>query len=150
MIRIARSLLERIEGAAEVAYPDECCGLLVGRRGAADEFLVTRVAESANVTAGDKRTSFEVDPRTRLALMKEFRGRDDDVVGLYHSHPDHSAEPSARDLDRVFEPDLVWLITAVAQGRAVETLAHVFEPDGPRFRAVTLRATAEDRDGPPS
>ena len=150
MIRIARFLLARIERAAEAAYPGECCGLLVGRRGAADDTLVTRVAESTNVTTGDARTSFEVDPRTRLALMKEFRGRDDDIVGLYHSHPDHSAAPSARDLDRVFEPDLVWLITAVAEGRAVETRAHVFEPDGPRFRAVALCATAEDGDGPRS
>ena len=142
MIRIARSLLERIERAAEASYPDECCGLLAGRHGAADDILVTRVAESVNLTGGNARMSFEVDSRVRLNLMKELRGGDDDVVGLYHSHPDHSAEPSARDLDRVFEPDLIWLITAVAQGRAVETRAHVFEPEGPRFRAVALRATA--------
>jgi proteasome lid subunit RPN8/RPN11 len=147
VIQIARSFLERIERAAEVAYPEECCGLLVGRRGAADDILVTRVAESANVTTGDARTSFEVDPRVLLALMKEFRGRDDDIVGLYHSHPDHSAEPSARDLDRVFEPDLVWLITAVAQGRSVETRAHVYEPEGPHFRAVALRATMGEEGG---
>jgi proteasome lid subunit RPN8/RPN11 len=139
MIFIARADLKAICDAAETAYPRECCGLLVGRRKGADEVRVTRVCPSANVTATDARDSFEVSPQLRFDVMRELGDGPECIVGHYHSHPDHPAQPSVRDLERAWEPDLVWLIVAVLGGQAIHATAHVLDVEGRQFREVPLR-----------
>jgi [CysO sulfur-carrier protein]-S-L-cysteine hydrolase len=111
-----------IVAAAEAAYPRECCGLLAGRT-TPGGILVTRVVASRNTADGDQRDRFEVDPQVRFDLMRALEGSDERLVGHYHSHPDHPAIPSATDRRMAHEPDLVWLITAVAAGRATATRA---------------------------
>lgn len=88
-----------------------------------------------------RRDRFEVDPELRLVIQRELEGTGERIVGVYHSHPDHSAQPSAFDLESVWEPEFVWVITAVEKGQAVHTTAHVVDPDGRQFRQVTLRTT---------
>lgn len=129
MIRIAATELAQVVAAAEAAYPQECCGLLSGRSqgaGAAREITVTAVYPSPNL-APEPRRNFEIDPALRLRLQRELRDRGDSVVGLYHSHPDGRAQPSPTDLDRAWETDLAWLITAVHGGSAILTAAHVLD-----------------------
>ena len=139
MIGLPRPLLRRIRAAAEEAYPAECCGLLVGRRDGQGGVEVTAIEPSPNVAAsGNDR--FEVDPRVRLDVMRALEGGPEDIIGHYHSHPDHPAEPSARDLEMAFEPDLVWVIAAVVGGRATEVRAHVIDTSGDRFRELEVRA----------
>jgi len=118
---IPSALIAAIERAAEDAYPEESCGLLAGRFDSGGRLVVTRVRASANLAAGDRRAAFEVDPAVRFALMREIADTGETIVGHYHSHPDHPAEPSARDLAMAFEPELIWLITRVAAGRAEES-----------------------------
>lgn len=141
MIFIPPSLLKQVVDAAEAAYPDECCGLLVGRLEAPGNLLVTRVEPSTNLTEGGAHDSFEVDPRLRLELMRSLRGSGEAIVGLYHSHPDHPALPSARDLERAWEPELAWLITTVVEGQATLTTAHVLDAEGRQFRGAGLATT---------
>ena len=141
MIFVAADLVRSIEGAAETAYPDECCGLLVGW---GDDprhdgnVVVTRVEPSANVAEGGTADRFEVDPRLRLRLMRELGNGPLRIVGHYHSHPDHLARPSRRDSDMAWEPDLVWVITSVKKGRAIATTAHIADPRSGGFRELTL------------
>ena len=138
MILFPRPLLKRIVDAAEAAWPGESCGLLVGRAVAAADIAVTAVEASTNVApgAGDR---FEVDPQVRFDLMRRLDGGPDRIVGHYHSHPGHPAQPSDRDLKMAWEPDLVWVITAVEDGQAIHTTAHVLDGDGRQFRQVGLR-----------
>lgn len=150
MIRIAAEQLAQVVAAAEAAYPQECCGLLSGRAqgsGAARAITVTAVHPSPNL-ASEPQRSFEIDPALRLRLQRDLRDRGDRVVGLYHSHPDGRAQPSSTDLDRAWETDLAWLITAVQGGRAILTAAHVLEV-GPQvsFRHVPL--VTADWQAPP-
>jgi len=129
MIRIVAAELARLVAAAEAAYPDECCGLLAGHAdgaGPARAITVTAVYPSRNLAA-EPRRHFEIDPALRLRLQRELRGGSDQVVGLYHSHPDGRAQPSPTDLDRAWEADLAWLVTAVQGGRAILTAAHVLD-----------------------
>ncbi len=133
--------LNQIADAAEAAYPEECCGLLIGE-GGAGSWRLGRVVASANVAEGDRRRIFEVDPRLLLTLQRELRGTAQRVIGVYHSHPDGPPEPSAADLDRAWEPGLVWLITSVRDGRAAGTAAHVLAEDGARFDEVVLEQVA--------
>ncbi|MCE2481614.1 MAG: M67 family metallopeptidase [Alphaproteobacteria bacterium] len=126
MIAIDPPVLEAIVAAAEASYPDEACGLLVGRWSAAGHCRLHRAVASANL-APDPSVAFEIDPALRLDLQRRLRGGGQRVVGLYHSHPDGPARPSARDLARAWEPGLLWLILSVPAGEAVLTGAHLVE-----------------------
>ncbi len=141
-VLLSRAALQCIETQAEAAYPQECCGLLVGTRNAA-LITISRAEASANVageTAGvDTRRRFEVDPRLRLALVRELEESGETIVGLYHSHPNHPAGPSRHDRHSIWEPELLWLITAVENGEAGVTTAHLPDPDARDFHALKLR-----------
>ena len=119
-IVLGASQRAQIVAIAERAYPEECCGLLVGRDAADGRIVVTRIVESRNVRTDRARDRFEIDPQVRITIEREWRASAERVVGHYHSHPDHPARPSATDLELAFEPSLVWLIVGVADGRVGE------------------------------
>lgn len=143
MLVLTQAKLRDIAVEAESAYPDECCGLLVGRRDGS-ETVVTRVVPSPNLASDEtgkprRRDRFEVDPEIRLHVMRGCEGTDQDIVGHYHSHPDHPPRPSEHDLEMALEPELIWLIVAVEKGRAGEAAAHEFDDRAHAFREVPLR-----------
>lgn len=113
---------------AETAYPNEACGLLVGERKRMGVLAVTRAVESRNLARGNRRDSFEVDPALRFGLERELRGTREAIIGHYHSHPDHPARPSPRDIAQAYEPDFAWLIVGVEKGEASACAA--FQLDG--------------------
>lgn len=138
MIRLNRALLDALAREAATAYPNECCGLLVGRKDGMD-WLTEEVVPSANLS-DDPATSFEVDTALRLRLQKELRGSARRVIGHYHSHPDGAAEPSARDRARAWEADMVWLIVAVEAGVPGAIEAYLFEGDETGFSRLAIEA----------
>ena len=143
-VRLLPAQLHAIERAAEAAYPEEACGLLVGRAEPGGAWQVRAVEASANVAEPPRTRRFEVDPKLRLRLERELRESPDSVVGVYHSHPNGSAAPSETDISMIFEPDMVWLITAVADGRAGATMAYKPTEDGAAFRPLGLDLGGED------
>jgi proteasome lid subunit RPN8/RPN11 len=132
-------LLETMTDAAENSYPDEACGLLVGTVKPNGVVLVSSIEPAPNVATGSRSDRFEVDPRVRFALMRRLRGGAECLIGHYHSHPDHPALPSRRDLEMAFEPDFIWLIISVIKGRAANTTAHIPDPAAGGFRRIDLR-----------
>lgn len=142
MIVLTRAHLRQIADLAEQAYPAECCGLLLGARAANGDLVVSRVAPSRNLGKAPGR--FEIDPQLWVDLTRAHRGGPNKVVGLYHSHPDAPAQPSAIDLEAAWGEDLVWLIVAVAGGgegppQAIHTTAHLLDHGGRQFRQIPLR-----------
>lgn len=71
----------------------------------------------ADNIAGDRRARFEVDPRLLLRLHRTLRDGGTGLVGVWHSHPDGPAVPSATDRAMAWDDTLVWVITPVAHGR---------------------------------
>ena len=138
LVRIAHGLLDAIHAEARAAYPGECCGLLAGRKGADGALTVTRVVTSPNVALPPAPDRFEVDPQVRLRLMRELAETSESVIGHYHSHPDHPAEPSDTDIDMAFEPDLVWMIVAVKNGTPEDTRAWRVERETRAVKALEL------------
>lgn len=130
--------MKRIADQAEAAYPGEACGLLLGFHRTCGDIEVIRVAESENMASPGRNDRFEVDPELRLSLMREVRGTGCAIVGHYHSHPNGLAQPSATDLAMAYEPELVWLITAVIGGQAVQSTAHLLSPGGTQFDDIGL------------
>ena len=108
---LADDLSRTIRDHAARAYPHECCGLLTGRLDT-DAATITAVHPSDNVTQGDPTRGFEVDPKLRFDVMRASEAQADgtEIIGHYHSHPDHPAEPSKTDLAMVYEPAFIWLI----------------------------------------
>lgn len=143
MIVLQPGHMKQIIDRAEAAYPAECCGLLVGLEpdAGSDAWRVTRVEPSDNLASKGRNDRFEVDPRLRLRLQKELRDGPDTLIGVYHSHPDGPAQVSATDLECAWEPSLIWLITAVVEGQAVQTTAHRLVDQASRFETVDLRTT---------
>jgi proteasome lid subunit RPN8/RPN11 len=131
--------MKAVVDQAEAAWPEEACGLLVGRVLPGPSWRVTRVEASRNL-ADNRKRRFEVDPGLRIGLERELRGGEEAIVGLYHSHPDMPARPSATDRTQVYEPRLVWLIVSVQGGQAIQTAA--FHPTAEGFRPVDLVCVA--------
>src|SRR5690606_22864294 len=95
---------------------------------------------------GKARDRFEIDPQLWVDLTRAHRGGPMRVVGLYHSHPDGPAQPSAIDLEAAWGEELAWLIVAVAGDtekppQAVQITAHLLDHGGRQFRELPLRTT---------
>ena len=137
-VAIGQVVRQQIEAHARHRYPEEACGLLVGRF-ETDRTVVTAAHESKNVAA-DRRTGFEVDPGFRLRLQREARTEGAAIVGVFHSHPSGDATPSATDRESIWEPDLIWLITAVDEDALGQTRAFAVDANerGHTFREIAL------------
>ncbi len=137
-LRIAEPLIAEIMREAVAAYPAECCGLLVGRGNVDDGIEVTRVVVSRNLAADARPDRFEVDPMVRFETMRAVEGTGEDIVGHYHSHPNHPAKPSDTDLAMAYEPELAWLIVGVENGKPGPLHAFRLKPDASAFEAIAL------------
>jgi|TARA_Y100000294_G_scaffold106807_1_gene99181 proteasome lid subunit RPN8/RPN11 len=139
VIRLPDPFFRTIADEAEDAYPMECCGLFVGRRkDAGDDVLITRVQPSPNVAGGDRRGSFLVDAKIQFDMMRELGDGPEQIVGHYHSHPDHPPRPSDRDKQSVYYPDHVWVIIGVEDGHAGEIAAYLFDHAADQFQQVDI------------
>jgi proteasome lid subunit RPN8/RPN11 len=101
-------LLDRMIDHARAALPNEACGLLVGRDGQASRFI------PAENTLRSK-TAYEIDPAFLAATFRSLRETGEELVGIFHSHPQGPARPSNRDLERAFYPEAVHIIVSLAE-----------------------------------
>jgi proteasome lid subunit RPN8/RPN11 len=140
-IELSRDHLARIEASAREAFPYECCGLLIGVTETESLVRVTRIAESRNLALPECADRFEIDPALQFSLLRELRGTAESIVGVYHSHPDGRPSPSPRDLEDARDPSLIWLITAVRDGKGeapATTRAFRLVSDATRFDEIGL------------
>lgn len=107
-----------IDRHASMSYPEECCGVLIGRS-SGDTTFVERVLSVGNERQDSRHNRFLISPETVLAAHKEARNLGLDIVGYYHSHPDHPARPSEFDREHAW-PGLSYLIVSVQGGKVAE------------------------------
>jgi len=96
----------------EETYPHECCGALVGLDGAA-----TAAVALPNTTEEGPRRRFLVRPSDYRMAEARASELGAELLGFYHSHPDHPARPSQFDLDHAW-PNFAYVIVAVASGKS--------------------------------
>ncbi|MGF1505174.1 MAG: M67 family metallopeptidase [Chloroflexi bacterium] len=123
------------------AYPNEGAGFLFGR--ITDEaFIVESVMTLPNTwDEGSQRNRFRLSAEDSLKAELEAGRRGSDVIGVFHSHPDHPAVPSQWDLEWAAWPNFAYLITTVAQGKAERTRAWQLRADRSAFEEDDLRIT---------
>lgn len=132
MIVLAERHAEAIRAHGRRAYPEECCGVLLGKNGGTAP-RVEVVREFANVHEDERRRRFLIDPRDYLAAEREARERGLSVLGFYHSHPDHPPEPSAFDRTHAW-PNLHYVIVGVAAGEPGEITSWLLSEDRETMR----------------
>ena|SRR5688572_784855 len=98
IVRIAAATLHDIAAHAAAAYPEECCGVLLGVD-AGDERVISSAIAVQNERADERTRRYVIEADTILLAEATARELGVEIVGFYHSHPDHPAEPSTFDRD---------------------------------------------------
>lgn len=130
---LPRSALEAIRRHGERDYPNECCGLLLGAAPGGAARAVREAQALRNANTASPRNRFDFDPAEHLEAQRAARGRGLEVIGFYHSHPDHPAQPSQYDLDHAAWPGYSYLIVSIRQGAAAEANSFELAEDRSRF-----------------
>lgn len=151
-LRIAAAALAALRAHAEEAYPDECCGALVGvatNEGWRVEAAMraTNACATSDPASGPAsgQTRYEIAPTELVKIVREARARGLEIAGFYHSHPGHPAEWSPTDLAEAHWLGCCYLITSVREGQAAETACFLLageREEDKRFerRAILIEA----------
>ena len=137
---ITAAVDDAIRRHGEETYPHECCGALVGQSGS-----VTATVPLPNTTEEGPRRRFLVRPsdyRMAEGRASELGG---ELLGFYHSHPDHPARPSQYDLDHAW-PTFAYIIVAVAAGRSGDMTVWWLKDDRSSFEEGELHHGDENSD----
>jgi len=133
-LEVPAAALAAAAAHAETAYPEECCGFLLGRplaagaagaggraaagnAGAGSGAAVARAVAADNERDAERRRRYTIGPEAVLRADRAARAEGLEIVGYYHSHPDHPAQPSTFDREHAW-PGVSYLIVPVAAGRA--------------------------------
>ena len=120
MLKLSEPIYNALRKHGEETYPHECCGVLLGR----SENEVNTVEDA--VRAGNTRTDaahnrYHIAPQELIKIQRQGRERGLDIIGFYHSHPDHPAQWSKTDFAEAHWLGCSYVITAVANGVAQQT-----------------------------
>ncbi len=122
MLKISPANYELMRRHGEKTYPDECCGVLLGKA-AEDLREVLVVVEAGNSRTDSAHNRYNILPAELIKIQRMAREQGHDIVGFYHSHPDHPARWSATDFAEAHWIGCSYVITSVAGGRADRTAA---------------------------
>ena len=120
MLKISRSHYNSLRQHGEETYPHECCGVLLGQM-EREARVVTSVARCGNTRDDSPHNRYNIDPKELIRIQREGRERGEDIVGFYHSHPDHPARWSQTDLAEAHWFSCSYVITSVELGKAAIT-----------------------------
>ncbi|HEV7780609.1 MAG TPA: M67 family metallopeptidase [Chitinophagaceae bacterium] len=110
---------EEMIADALAAFPDECCGFLFGEE-EGDERIITAIQAVNNVKEGDKTRRFEIAPQDYLEAERFAAQNGLQLLGIYHSHPDHPSFPSEHDRVAA-QPYFSYIIVSVIRGNWSDT-----------------------------
>ncbi|MFN2492248.1 MAG: Mov34/MPN/PAD-1 family protein [Pyrinomonadaceae bacterium] len=146
MIYLARSHQEKISAHGERDYPYECCGLLLGTFSVDGSKVVIETYSISNAREEQaKRNRFLIRPDELIKGERYAESKSLEVVGFYHSHPDHSAVPSQYDLDHAW-PVYSYIVVSVKSGAADDLRSWEMEPDRSRFHEERVSDDSVDLD----
>jgi proteasome lid subunit RPN8/RPN11 len=139
MLRIDPRLIGEIRRQGERAYPAECCGVLVGTTG--EVKYVVRLVPATNRRTDDPHR-YLIAPDDLRRIEADLRRVGQEVLGCYHSHPDHPAVPSAFDVEQAW-PWYSYLIVTVSGGRAAELASWVLDDDRSAMHSEPIDVLSE-------
>ena len=130
-MKISEKLLEQIGAHAKRSYPEESCGILLGKVNGGEK-VVSDIVEIENAREEQRGRRFLITPEAYRNADMQARERGLEILGFYHSHPDHPARPSQYDLDHAWTW-FSYLITSVEQGEPRHTTSWILRGDRSAF-----------------
>lgn len=138
MIDIKKEHIDFIKDHAQRDYPYECCGIIVGKFNG-DEKTVTEIIPIINEKEEENRHNRYLIPSKKVLEAELYAIKNGlDIVGFYHSHPDHNAIPSAYDIEHAL-PVYSYLIVSVFDAKAVDYTISVLSEDRLRFKKELIK-----------
>lgn len=135
---IDRAIIQDIRRHGEETYPEECCGFLLGLV-ESDGNVVHAARPAANSNENRRNDRYVISPDDYRSAEKAAVEAGLDVVGIYHSHPDHPARPSQTDLESATFPGYTYVIVSIRDGRAAELTAWTLAADRSTFLSEDVR-----------
>src|ERR1700712_5749476 len=120
MLRIHYSDYEALRAHGEETYPHECCGVLLGKSETEGNH-VQQIVRAGNTRTDSAHNRYNIAPQELVKIQRQARGLGLDIVGFYHSHPDHPAQWSPTDFAEAHWLGCSYIITSVESGKAVLT-----------------------------
>ncbi|WP_263383358.1 M67 family metallopeptidase [Granulicella arctica] len=118
MLRIHYSEYEALRAHGEETYPHECCGVLLGKAEAGVGNHVQQTVRAGNTRTDSAHNRYNIAPQELVKIQRQARGLGLDIVGFYHSHPDHPAQWSQTDIAEAHWLGCSYIITSVEKGSA--------------------------------
>ncbi len=129
-LAITKDIFDQIIAHAKESYPNECCGILIGSYMKGKKVLYVHRADNTNTERAQDR--YIISPTEIYLMDREARSQGLDIVGFYHSHPDHPNEPSKTDREWG-QPKYSYIIVSVNNGQA-EARCWCFEDENAPFK----------------
>jgi proteasome lid subunit RPN8/RPN11 len=136
-LQLTADVVGAIRAHGAETYPHECCGALIGR-----EAEVTSTVPLPNITDEGPRRRFRVSDLDYLRVERAADAAGAELLGFYHSHPDHPARPSQYDLDHAL-PNFSYVIVSVLAGAADDMRSWKLRDDRSAFDEEALSVLAE-------
>jgi proteasome lid subunit RPN8/RPN11 len=137
ILKISSDLLEQIQQNGERCYPDEGAGLLLGRQEDNRRVVVEFLPLENIREAPARRKRYALSPMDYVRAEREAERSGLEVIGIFHSHPDHPDNPSEYDREWAM-PWFSYLITSVNQGRATSSRSWQLSEDRAVFKKEAL------------
>ncbi|HVZ40640.1 MAG TPA: M67 family metallopeptidase [Candidatus Kapabacteria bacterium] len=144
-IVFTEGIVQAMASHALSAYPFECCGALCGNDSGTVR-TVLAVLPIDNTSGEDRRRRFSIDPRDYLRAEREAARLGQTLLGFYHSHPDHPAEPSRTDREYA-QPGFSYPILSVRTDGVADIRSWRLEPGSEWYSEEAVRNDAEARPG---
>src|ERR1700712_5136545 len=138
-LRISQPLYEQLRAHGEETYPHECCGIMLGKA-TDDGIQVSALIRAGNTRTDSAHNRYNIAPVELVKAQREGRKQGLDIVGFYHSHPDHPAQWSQTDFAEAHWFGCAYVITAVAKGHEVLTTPSLLPGPGKEDRAYPPKA----------
>lgn len=120
-LKISSTLYNQLRQHGEATYPYECCGVLVGAFGEAGDKTVKAAVQCGNTRTDSPANRYHISPSELVRIQRDALLAGHDIVGFYHSHPDHPARWSTTDLVEAHWIGCSYVITSIENGHAVLT-----------------------------
>ena len=120
MLNLTQPTLDTLRAHGEETYPHECCGVLLGHS-TPQANTAHAAARAGNTRTDSAHNRYNIAPSDLIRIQREARAQGWDIIGFYHSHPDHPAQWSQTDFAEAHWLGCSYVITAVEQGRATDT-----------------------------
>lgn len=137
-LRITASARAELESLCAASYPVEGCGVLVGRVDGDGGASLVSASRGRNLVTDRARDRYELDPGDIVAAERGARAQGLEVVGFWHTHPDHPARPSRFDTERAW-PEYLYVIASTTADGVADLRAWRLDEAGGEFAEVELR-----------